>query len=92
MKEIIEKLIQKYPELQKKEIIIDIIKAHQELVKDKLFTVEDIEKAFRAGGAYTLGSHEDFQQIHLSEKEYIQSLQPTEWDVKFNEQGKLELL
>lgn len=53
-----------------------------ELTGDKKYTIHDIKKAFRAGGAYTLGSHKEFMQTHPDEKEYIQSLQETEWDVE----------
>lgn len=52
-----------------------------ELVGGHGFTKLDIVKAFRAGGSHTLGSHKDFKQTHPNEKEYIQSLQQTEWDV-----------
>jgi len=60
-------------------------KAHQELVKDKLFTVEDMREAFEAGTKC-----EDWID---DKEEYIQSLLPkTEWDVEFDEQGKLRLI
>ena len=83
----------KYTFNEFKDIFILGFKAYQELVKNKLFTVDYMKKAFRAGGAYTLGSHEHFQQTHPDEKEFIKSLLPkTEWDVEFDEQGKLRLL
>ena len=58
-------------------------KAHQELVKDKLFTVEQIKKYHNimclAG--------------NVKGEEYLRSLLPkTEWDVEFDEQGKLRLV
>lgn len=52
------------------------------LVGDKKFTKDDIKKAFRAGGAHTLGSHKEFTQTHLNEKEYVRSLEQKEWDVE----------
>lgn len=36
--------------------------------------IKEIKKAFRAGCAYTIGSHKDFKQIHPNESEYIKSL------------------
>jgi hydroxymethylpyrimidine pyrophosphatase-like HAD family hydrolase len=67
----------------------DVIKgfnAHKELVKDKFFTVDDMKialsEAFKA-------SQEGYQ---ITSNEIIQSLLPkTEWEVEFDEQGKLKL-
>lgn len=60
----------------------DGFKTHRELVKDKLFTIEDMEKAMRL-------FHD--REIKTTD-EIIQSLLPKEeWDIKF-EQGKLVLL
>jgi hypothetical protein len=69
---------------------------HKELVKDKLFTVEDMKNAFNAG--YDLNTWEQLnipndEREYLNEYDYIQSLLPkTEWDVTFDEQGKLKLI
>ncbi len=74
----------------------DGFKAHQELAKDKLFTIEDIKKAFNAG--YDLHTWEELnipndERDYHNEHDYIQSLLPkTEWDIKFDEQGKIKLL
>ena len=58
-------------------------KAHQELVKDKLFTVEQVKKYHNimclAG--------------NVKGEEYLRSLLPkTEWDITFDEQSKIKLL
>lgn len=66
-------------------------KAHQELVKDKLFTVEK---------AIQILEEESFGQGAVSRDEYkarvvskLQSLLPkTEWEVEFDEQGKIKLI
>lgn len=66
---------------------------HKELTKDKLFTIEDMKKAFETGCAYTLGSYKDFQQIHPNKTEFIQSILPkTEWNVEFDENNNLKLV
>jgi hypothetical protein len=64
-------------------------KAHQELVKDKLFTIKDIDNAYIQG--------RNDESISGNKKkmreEYLQSLLPkTEWDIEFNEQGKIKLI
>lgn len=71
---------------------VEGFKAHQELTKDKLFTVDDMKKAIKlareqehdCGGVYFIeGTSEDI----------IQSLLPkTEWNIDFDEQGKIKLL
>jgi len=61
---------------------ISKIKAHQELVKDKLFTVEDIEQAMIEG--LTI---EQFW-----EKCCKLLLPKTEWKCYFDEQGKIKLI
>lgn len=75
--------------------------AHKELTKDKLFTVEDMIYAYtegtNAGSLYQSIADEDFGEAdEFSDQEFEKfkkSLLPKiEWDVKFNEQGKLELL
>lgn len=77
-------------------------KAHKELVKDKLFTIEDIVKPF--GDAFTkfineggaIGSSEEWiqwQNVVDWFPKYIQSLLPkTEWNIEFDEQGKIKLI
>jgi hypothetical protein len=80
-------------------------KAHQELMKDKLFTVENMRKAIQMAweadsidGIVDLnvvlhyGNNNDLR-TKWSEEEIIQSLLPkTEWDVEFDEQGKIKLI
>ena len=36
--------------------------------------IPEIKKAFNAGCSYTIGSHENFKQIHPNKKEYISNL------------------
>jgi hypothetical protein len=63
------------------------MKELKELVKDKLFTVEDMRKA------YIQGKHGGITQTYLEFDKFIQSLLPkTEWDVEFDEQGKMRLI
>lgn len=72
-------------------------KAHQELVKDKLIidvnTFKSVAYSFfslhRTNEFDDEGLELEFQRILNNN---IQLLQPTEWNVKFNEQGKLKLL
>lgn len=76
------------------EIGIEIgFKAHQELVKDKLFTIDDIEKAIEIGEKLIIlngrGSYLESKQLKES---FIQSLQKTEWNIEFDEQGKIKIL
>lgn len=59
-------------------------RAHQELVKDKLFTIEDMKKAIDYTKRY--GSQNSKQWI-LNEL-----LPSTEWDIEFDKQGKIKLL
>jgi hypothetical protein len=61
-------------------------KAAMELKKDKLFTIEEMYNSF------IRGSNEKYSEKRLSKEEFIQSLQPTEWEIKINEQNKLELV
>ena len=76
---------------------------HKELVKDKLFTVEDMRRAFLSGisitgegynAEYSDGNNPDIEtEFGESANKFIQLLLPkTEWDVEFNEQGKLKLV
>ena len=65
--------------------------AHKELVKDKLFTIEDIINVIR------MARECDYDELGVDfdrqEEQIIQSLLPkTEWEVEFDEQGKLKLI
>lgn len=63
----------------------DGFKAHRELAKNKLFTIEDMMKGIEAG-------FRNARYHGYTPKEILQSLLPkTEWDVTFDEQGKLIL-
>ncbi len=69
--------------------------AHKELVKDKLFTVEDIEKAIDK--AYSKGLAKPnsgrLSDVPKVQSEIIQSLLPkTEWEVEITPEGKIVLL
>lgn len=80
---------------------INGFKAHQKLTKDKLFTKRDMIAAF-IEGTNSGSNYQDLVENDLEEAEkfsenemndFIQSLlPPTEWDVYFNEQDKLELI
>lgn len=74
-------------------------KAHQELVKDKMFTIEDLRKAFEEGvdaqfmsmNIDTYEQREQYRKTRLNT--IIQPLLPkTEWDIEINEQNKITLL
>jgi hypothetical protein len=81
--------------------------AHQEIVKDKLFTIEDMQKAIQMSRLISDGK-ESFDAEDISgctevctydwkfkhnDYDIIQSLLPkTEWDVEFDENGKLKLI
>ena len=69
-------------------------KAHQELVKDKLFTVEDMLN-FSWWLNKNLGQYSSDENAHFELKYFNQwkKLNPpqTEWDVTFHEQGKISL-
>jgi hypothetical protein len=87
------------PQRKKYENIwIQGFKAHQELVKDKLFTVDEVSKIFTVG--VQLGINQELftqQGKPLQDEEKvlqrtIQSLLPkTEWDVEFVD-GKIKLI
>ena len=79
---------------------------HQELVKDKLFTIEDLRRAFDAGNEGSGGSlrnrvrkYNGFDEYITNElgyvwdedKGYVEPKQ-TEWFITFDKQGKLKLL
>lgn len=66
-----------------------LIEAHKELVKDKLFTVEDM-KLFAAEliGRYKSGKIQEFEDV----QDIIESYLPkTEWDIEFID-GKIKLI
>lgn len=61
--------------------------AHKELTKDKMFTLEDMQKVIRLARVQSYGG------FNNSIESIIQSLLPkTEWDIEFDEQGKIKLL
>jgi hypothetical protein len=76
----------------KKEIVriafCDGFNAHKELVKDKLFTMEDMIQAI--GFGFGICRRHDRAPFDLEQINFIKSLQPTEWDVHFIN-GKLTL-
>ena len=73
---------------------------HRQLVKNKLFSVEDMRKVFEAG--FNFGEEDEEVKNAFDDKSYnkdimfdkaIQSLlPPTEWEVTFDEKGKLKLI
>lgn len=46
----------------------------EELLSNSIPLIPEIEKAFNAGSAYTVGSHEYFIQTHLNKKDYVLQL------------------
>lgn len=65
-------------------------KAHQELSKDKVFTVEDMRKAIKKS-LYYWNQNANTESAAISD--ILQSVSPkTEWNVTFDEQGKLKLI
>jgi hypothetical protein len=86
-------------ENDKKEHWIKGFKAHENLVKDKLFTTSDLEKAMEcvynwmipaSGGLYVPKPRPE--SLEELKKRYIQSLIPTEWEVKeITPEGKITL-
>ena len=96
--EIAEKYINNnYPDYlnpkEKSAAIEDVIwgfKKHQELSKDKLFIVEDVvEICFKLFNHTPSGSLTKWERRHY--KDFIQSIQPTEWDIEFIN-SKIKLL
>lgn len=95
-----------YDNEKKREGYVEGFNAHKELVKDKLFTIEDLRAAFAAGdagrGGYTYNRVRNFDGFDEyitkklgyfwdSEKGYI--LHPkTEWSVEVTLDGKIVLL
>lgn len=78
------------------EVAESLISFHKELVKDKLFTTEDIYNAVRYGLDLCLKEKDWAFGVSGSAKphikDYIQSLLQKEWDVTFDEQGKIKLV
>lgn len=72
---------------------IDGFKAHQELVKDKLFTEQQLrDSIFKAIDIWMNNMTKDSSEINESEiKNIIQSLQKTEWNIELIE-GKIKLI
>lgn len=69
---------------------IECINAHKELVKDKVFTGEQIVQAIAFG--FGICKQHNRAPFNLEQKEFIQSLLPkTEWDCKVVN-GKIELI
>lgn len=66
--------------------------AHKELVKDRLFTVDQAYSIWKAGQEYwkTSGASITFEELVERRKESL--LPKTEWEVTFDEQGKLKLI
>lgn len=73
---------------------IEGFNTHKELTKDKLFTVEDMRKAFEFY-AFKSTSQQPYNEKELEEhfnKFMNQLLPPTEWNVEFDKQGKIKLI
>lgn len=75
---------------------INGFKAHQKLVKDKLFTIEEVEAIWK----YTLYCAEEHTKLGTKNKSdyiksdvnhFIKSLYPSEWDIKFID-NKIKLI
>lgn len=69
---------------------VEGFKAHQEITKDKLFTVKDIINAISKGKelAGSFGKDESDKRNN-----YINSLLPkTEWDIEIDKQSKIKLI
>ena len=79
-----------YKNYNEKPAWIKGFKAHQKLTKDKLFTAQPLEHLLNL---LTYDDLDEEEKIDVCE-EYIRNLliPKTEWNVKFNEQGKLELI
>lgn len=77
------------------EVAESLISFHKELVKDKLFTVEDMLN-FSWWLNKNLGQYSSDENAHFELKYFNQwkKLNPpkTEWDVTFDEQGKIKLI
>ena len=63
--------------------------SHKELTKDKLFTIEQLKLAWELGAAW---GDVLLDEANKAQNEFIESLSPkTEWEVEFDENGKLKL-
>lgn len=51
-----------------------LIRFKEQILSKSTPLIPDIEKAFNAGGAYTLGSHTEFTQTHPNKQDYISNL------------------
>lgn len=67
----------------------DGLKAHQELTKDKLFTVDDMWQAFDSGVMF--GKEGGETELECFNRELKDILPKTEWEVEFID-GKIKLL
>ena len=72
-------------------ILHSVLKQYNELVKDKLFTIEQMNEVIaEAWNSCEDNEGETYTQVH---KRIIQSLLPkTEWECTIDEQGKLKLI
>ena len=61
--------------------------AHKELVKDKLFTVEDMKEAFDAGAIWEGGEAGESKEESFN-RQLKDTFPKTEWNVAFDENGK----
>lgn len=83
---------------EERQLAKDLLNAHKELVKDKLFTVEDMKNLMHESIIFSENNrHLSLGEYALANKEWwdkkIKSLLPkTEWEVEFDENGKLKLL
>jgi hypothetical protein len=77
------------------DIFIEGFKAHQELVKDKLFSLATVEGCMMSIANWivknniTSGTEILTKMVEISESLLLPK---TEWDVEFDEQGKLRLI
>ena len=77
------------------DIFIEGFKAHQELVKDKLFSLATVEGCMMSIANWivknniTSGTEILTKMVEISESLLLPK---TEWDVEFDEQGKMRLL
>jgi hypothetical protein len=70
--------------------------AHKELVKDKLFTIEDMERAIEMARegivVRKISEWETEKEFDYTDQQIIQTLLPkTEWDIEIDERGKITL-
>lgn len=71
---------------------IDGFKAAMEITKDKLFTIDDMRDLYNHMHDTAINFLDDELEQQKSFDGYIQSITKTEWDVEFDEQGKLKLM